>query len=142
MFGQDRTTIRRFFLETWRKHQQQQPLAPLEQIVAQAIEQHPEYHRLLEQPDLVLEQEFHPETGASNPFLHLGMHIGLQEQIVADRPTGISAIFRELLQKAADPHQLEHQLMECLEQVLWEAQQAQTAPDEERYLECARKLLE
>jgi hypothetical protein len=141
MFGQDRTAMRRFFLETWQKHQRRQHLEPLEQIIAQAIEQHPEYHRLLEQPDLVLEQEFHPEAGGANPFLHLGMHIGLQEQVAADRPAGIAGIYRELMLKNGDPHQAEHQLMECLERILWEAQQSQTVPDEENYLECARKLL-
>jgi hypothetical protein len=141
MFGQDRTAMRRFFVETWRKHQQQQHLEPLEQIIAKAIQLHPEYHRLLEQPDLVLDQEFHPEAGRVNPFLHLGMHIGLQEQVTADRPAGIATIYRELLLKSDDPHQAEHQLMQCLEQVLWEAQQSHSAPDDASYLECARKLL-
>jgi hypothetical protein len=141
MYGQDRTAMRRFFLETWHKHQQQQPLEPLEQIIAQVIKQHPEYHHLLGQPDRALEQEFHPEGGASNPFLHLGMHIGLQEQISADRPAGIATIYRELLLKSGDPHQAEHRLMECLERVLWEAQQSHSTPDDEDYLECARNLL-
>jgi hypothetical protein len=91
---------------------------------------------------LHLEQEFHPEAWATNPFLHLGMHIGLQEQIATDRPTGISAIYRQLLLKSGDTHQAEHRLMECLERTLWEAQQSQSAPDEESYLECARRLLQ
>ncbi len=141
MFGQDRTAMRRFFIEAWRKHRSGEPLEPLQQIIAGIIRQHPEYHRLLEHPELILEREFLPEEGMSNPFLHMGMHIGLQEQVSTDRPPGIAVLYRELLQKSGDPHEAEHRMMECLGRTLWEAQQSNTAPDDEGYLECLRKLL-
>lgn len=133
--------MRRFFTEAWRKHRAGEPLQPLEQLIARIVQQHPEYHGILEQPEAVLEQDFPPEAGMSNPFLHMGMHISLQEQVVTDRPAGISAVYRELSHKAGDPHEAEHQLMECLGRMLWEAQQSNTAPDEKDYLECARNLL-
>ncbi len=141
MFGQDRTTMRRFFIETWRKHQTGESLEPLQQVIAGIIQQHPEYHRLLEQPELILEREFLPEEGISNPFLHMGMHIGLQEQVSTDRPPGISALYRDLLHKSGDPHETEHRMMECLGRTLWEAQRSNSTPDEESYLECLRGLL-
>ncbi|MCG8428368.1 MAG: DUF1841 family protein [Chromatiales bacterium] len=141
MFGNDREQMRRFFTESWRKFKQQQPLQPLEQLIVEVVKKHPEYHALLEIPDKVLDRDYLPEQGETNPFLHLSMHIGLSEQISTDRPAGITALYRQLLEKYQDAHEVEHQLMECLGMMLWEAQRNNTMPDEQKYLECVKSLL-
>ena len=87
------------------------------------------------------EKDYTPEGGETNPFLHLGMHISLREQLDTDRPRGIALLYRQLSQRAVDLHQAEHWLMECLGQTLWEAQRNNQMPDEQAYLECARRLL-
>ena len=84
--------------------------------------------------------EFLPETGDANPFLHLAMHLSLQEQISTDRPTGITALYQQLTRLTGDPHTADHQLMECLGVMLWEAQRNHALPDESAYLECVRGL--
>ena len=101
----------------------------------------PEYHPLIEDEEAALDRDFLPEGGESNPFLHLGMHISLQEQIGSDRPAGITALYRQMVLKTGDSHQAEHRLMECLGRMLWEAQRAQRLPDEQAYLECVRSIL-
>ena len=141
MFGNDRTGMRRVFTGAWRKLGQNEPLDPLEQLIAEIIRQHPEYHPLIEDEEAALDRDFLPEGGESNPFLHLGMHISLQEQIGSDRPAGITALYRQMVLKTGDSHQAEHQLMECLGRMLWEAQRAGQMPDEQGYLECVRSLL-
>ena len=141
MFGSDRTQMRRVFTEAWRKQQSGEPLEPLEQVIAYIERQHPEYHRILESPEQALQQEFLPETGDANPFLHLAMHLSLQEQISTDRPTGITALYQQLTRLTGDPHTADHQLMECLGVILWEAQRNNALPDESAYLECIRRLL-
>jgi hypothetical protein len=141
MFGNDRTAMRRFFTEAWRKRVAREPLEPLERLVSEAIGQHPEYHPLIEAPELALEQEFLPESGQTNPFLHLGMHIGLQEQVTTDRPAGIAALYRRLVIQSDDIHKTEHRMMECLGRMLWDAQRTGQMPDETGYLECVRSLL-
>jgi hypothetical protein len=125
MFGNNREDIRRFYQSTWQKHQAGTALQGLELLVAQVIRQHPEYHKLITQ-DTALAQDFSPEDGQTNPFLHMGMHITLAEQLGSDRP---------------DIHQAEHQMMECLGLVLWEAQKQNRTPDEKNYLACLRKLI-
>ncbi|MCB1873426.1 MAG: DUF1841 family protein [Gammaproteobacteria bacterium] len=142
MFGNNRTEIRRVFTEAWRKHRANEQATPLETLISGIIAQHPEYHRLIENPDAALERDFLPEGGESNPFLHLGMHISVQEQLGTDRPVGISMLYQQLTAVVGDTHEAEHQLMECLGRMLWEAQSAATAPDEQAYLACVRKLIQ
>lgn len=133
IFSQDRSTLRQFFLQTWTKRTQGQPLEPLEKIVAQVIEHHPEYHAYLQSQDSV-ERDFSPEEG--NPFLHMSMHIAIHEQLSTAMPTGIIEAYQALLSRYQDPHQAEHHMIECLGEALWQAQQNNQAPDEAAYLQC------
>jgi len=139
MYGNDPAHYRRFFSEVWRKHREGAALQPLEEMVAHIIVDHPEYHRLLEDP-ATLDQDYAPESGHTNPFLHMGLHIAIQEQLAADRPVGIRGIYQELMQRHADPHEVEHRMAECLAESIWEAQRNSSAPDEAVYLERLRRL--
>ncbi|OGT19902.1 MAG: hypothetical protein A2V90_02255 [Gammaproteobacteria bacterium RBG_16_57_12] len=142
LFGQDRDQLRRQFFEAWRKRRTRLPLTPLEQTIAGVIAMHPEYHSLLENEDRLLQHDYLPEeAGATNPFLHLGLHIALHEQLGTDRPAGIRDLARQLLLKIKDPHETEHRMMECLAETLWQSQRNHTFPDEQGYLNCLRNLL-
>jgi hypothetical protein len=140
LFGQDREQIRLFYCEAWRKFSQGLPMEPLEDLVAMVISEHPEYHRLLEIPEQALERDYLPEMGESNPFLHMGMHIAIREQLSIDRPPGIVQAYQAALARLGDAHELEHRVMECLAEMIWQAQRNGTAPDEEAYLECVKQL--
>jgi hypothetical protein len=141
MFGNDRREMRRFFTDAWSKHKSGVPMEPMEQLIAEIIQHHPEYHSLLEQADLAVERDFLPEMGEANPFLHLSMHVSLQEQISTDRPLGITAAYKQLVMNKADAHAAEHMMMECIGQMIWEAQTNNSTPNELKYLECVKKLL-
>ena len=136
---QSRDEVRQVYLDVWRKLQQNGLLEPMEAIIAEVIEIHPEYHSLLEQNEDIRQQEFTPEQGRTNPFLHMGMHIALREQAGADRPPGIQAIYHRLVASRGQ-HEAEHAMMECLGQSLWNAQRNGIAPDESEYLDCLKKL--
>ena len=140
MFGQDRSQLRHLFFAAWHKYLAQQPLDPLEQLIASIVQQHPEYHALLGTSEEALDKDFLPELGQSNPFMHMGMHIAIREQLSTDRPAGITAAHQQLLLRLQDQHETEHQIMECLGRVLWESQQNNTPPDETAYLRCVQKL--
>jgi hypothetical protein len=140
MFSNNRESMRRVFIDAWRKSRSKQPLQPLEQLVAEVVRKHPEYHRLLEADDKALQREFLPEGGETNPFLHMGMHISLQEQIGSDRPPGIRDLYRRIAERMGDAHEAEHRMMDCLGLSLWEAQRAGTQPDEIAYLACLNQL--
>ena len=106
-------------------------------LIVDVALQHPEYQGLLEDPDSV-DRDFLPETGDSNPFLHLAMHIAIEEQLSTGRPPGIRKIYKELLIRLPDKHTVRHQMMECLSRLIWQAQRDQLPPDEGAYLDCLK----
>jgi len=145
MFNPTRDDVRRFFCETWAKHRTGQVLTPLESTALWWIEAHPEYHALLDDPDRALTEDFTVERGITNPFLHLSMHLALAEQLSIDQPPGIRATFAGLAARAGGEHPAAHQAMECLGEVVWQAQRASLPADpaaiNAAYLEClARRL--
>jgi len=109
----------------------------MEQMAADIISWHPEYHELLSQPDAI-QQDFTIEKGQTNPFLHMSMHLAIQEQLSVDQPPGIRLAYQGLL-KRCDEHEAQHRIMEALGEVVWEAQRLGTPLDNERYLELIRR---
>jgi len=138
--GQSREQLRRLYLEAWRKFTARAPLEPLEAQVAAVVAEHPEYVRWLEAGEAALAAEFTPEGGQQNPFLHMGLHLAIREQVATNRPAGIAAIHAALAARMGDVHAAEHAMLEPLAQALWEAQRAGKMPDEQAYLERLRAL--
>lgn len=136
MFAPSRDQARQFFFETWRKYRQREILSGLEDLALEVILQHPEYHRMLEDPDRYRDQDYLPEAGDTNPFLHMGMHLAIKEQLSIDQPPGIRERFRRLADKTGSEHDATHITMECLAEMLWQAQRNQAAPDASLYLDC------
>lgn len=132
IFSNQREQLRNFYIEAWRKAKSNQPLNALEQQITQVIFDHPEYHAYLDN-EKSLEADFPPELGQSNPFLHMGLHLGLREQIATNRPSGIREIYQQLLLKH-DSLETEHLMMEHLVESIWQAQRNNTMPDEDIYL--------
>ena len=141
MFPQDRSQLRQIFFNAWQKHQANAAMEPLEQLIATIVAQHPEYHAVLNKPEHHLAKDYHAELGQTNPFLHMALHISIQEQLSTQRPSGIVELYQRLLEKLTDPHEVEHQMMTCLSEMIWQAQQDQSPPDESQYLACLDKLI-
>jgi hypothetical protein len=137
---QDRSGLRRHYVEAWRKHRAGTPLEPLEHQLVTVIEQHPEYHPLFESDEQALGRDYTPESGQSNPFLHLGLHLAIREQVATDRPAGIAAVHRELSRRLGDAHEAEHRMLEKLGEAMWFSQRTGRPPDEAAYLESLRQL--
>lgn len=140
MFNMDRDQSRQMFFQSWRKHINQEVLEPMESLIVEVIQLHPEYHMLLTNPESSQDKDYFPEMGETNPFLHMGLHIAIKEQISIDQPFGIKHHYQRLLNKHQDPHIVEHQIMECLAQMIWEAQRNHSMPNNELYLECIARL--
>ncbi len=136
---QSREQLRRMYCEAWRKFRAGAPLAPLEAQIAAVIAEHTEYASLLESPQ-ALSLEFTPESGRENPFLHLGLHLAIREQVSTDRPAGIAGVHATLCRRFGEAHAAEHAMIERLAETLWEAERFGRMPDEERYLERLRML--
>ena len=139
MFNPSRAEARQFFIDTWRKYRNQEPLTGMESVVVEAVSAHPEYHRALESPDEFLDKDFPPEFGDVNPFLHLSMHVAIAEQLAIDQPAGIAAACTRLQLKLASDHEARHIILDCLGEMLWQSQRTGTPPDAALYLACIER---
>jgi len=138
IFGQDRNELRKMYADAWKKHCDKTPMTTLEVQIAAVVEWHPEYQEDVMSEDL--DKDFTPDGGKTNPFLHMGLHLGIREQVATNRPPGIASIITTITSKCGDAHAAEHQMIDCLAETLWEAQSHNTAPDEQKYLERLQRL--
>lgn len=136
-----RDELRRAYSEAWRKHRERAPLTPLEAMLADLIGIHPEYQSVVQDADTALAFEPAAAAATENPFLHLGLHMAVREQVAIDRPPGVRDLHRRLQAHYGDVHGAEHVLMEALAEALWEAQRSGRPPDESQYLDRARARL-
>jgi len=138
VFNPTRDQARLFLIDAWAKRRNKVPATPLETLTADLIELHPEYHELLEAED-ALQREWTPEQGETNPFLHLALHLSIEEQLSIDQPPGIRAAFEALLARKGDRHDALHTVLDCLGETMWRAQRDRAEPDGAAYLECLRQ---
>lgn len=129
------------FFSSWFNYRQKKQLQPLEKQIVDVILMHPEYHALLEGGLPADSKAYFPELGQTNPFLHMGLHLALRDQVATDRPAGIASIYQKLLKKHTHESTVEHMIMEPLAECLWQAQRTRSMPDETTYLEACRQLL-
>lgn len=143
MFNPSRDDVRRFFCGVRRKTTASHPLTPLEAVAACWIDAHPEYHELLDDEPRALGEDFGVEQGTTNPFLHLAMHLALDEQRSIDQPAGMRAAFDALVTRAGSEHDAAHEAMECLGRIVWEARRSALPADgatiNAAYLDCLRR---
>ena len=134
LFNPSRDEVREFFFGTWAKYQQNLVLTDLEKIALGVMHMHPEYHAILAAPEQFKSQEYFPEFGETNPFLHMSLHVSIVEQINIDQPIGIAAIFAALKAKHQNEHDALHDMLECLAETVWQAQRNNAALDSTAYL--------
>ena len=136
MFTSDRSKQRQYLKQAWEKYTRQDQLEPLELQLAKIVEKHPEYHDLIKN----LDSEYFPEQGNTNPFLHINLHLTLQDQLTMDQPKGIRGIHNRLLVKIKDEHEVEHMMMEHIAEMIFNAQKNNTAFDLNGYITALKKL--
>ncbi|MBI4755313.1 MAG: DUF1841 family protein [Betaproteobacteria bacterium] len=139
MFNPTRDQVRQFFIDAWRKERERQPLSPLEDLAVGVVQLHPEYLGALEGGEAALARDYPPEQGETNPFLHLSLHLAIEEQMSIDQPPGIRKAFDVARARLGDNHRALHVLLDCLAETVWRAERDHKAPDGLAYLECVRR---
>jgi Domain of unknown function (DUF1841) len=139
MFAPTQNDVRRFFCDAHRKRLDGVPLTPLETLAVDWIDEHPEYHADLSDLDAALAAVYEVEGGRTNPFLHLSMHLSISEQVGIDQPRGIRQAFELLAARKGSAHEAQHEVMECLGEMIWASQRSGLPPDGDRYIDCVRR---
>ena len=138
MFAPSRDQARQFFFDTWKKYRNGETLSALEQIALTVVSLHPEYHALLDDPERNRDREYTPADGAVNPFLHLSLHLAIEEQLSIDQPPGLCAEFERIRAATGSEHAAKHAVLECLGETIWQAQRTGGQPDQALYLNCLK----
>jgi hypothetical protein len=139
VFSPTRDQARRFFFETWQRYKAAEPMEGLQSVALEIFLMHPEYHAILDDPERFSDADWPPESGALNPFLHLSLHLAVQEQLSIDQPRGIRQAFEQLRIRLGDQHEALHEVVDCLGETVWQAQRDGQPPDEAAYLDCLRR---
>jgi Domain of unknown function (DUF1841) len=138
MFNPSRDQARAFFIESWRKRRANEPMEAMEQLVADIVASHPEYHALFENPDAA-DKDFSPEDGQINPFLHVSLHLAIEEQLAIDQPPGLRAAYEACLAKRGNAHEARHDVLDALGETIWEAQRGGKEMDALAYVERVKR---
>jgi hypothetical protein len=136
MFSPSRDEVREMFFRAWRSYRDGVPLTGIESLALEVILQHPEYHAMLDQPERYRDRDYVDET---NPFLHMSLHLALEEQLSIDQPPGIRSRWDALLRRCGDRHEALHHALECLAETVWRSQRDGLAPDAVSYLSCLER---
>lgn len=134
--------VRRFFCTVYAKAIDNITLDAIETIASLWIDEHPEYHADLNDVNaalLNLSNIVNTDDGKTNPFLHLSMHLTISEQCSIDQPKGIRQAVELLTARLDSLHDAHHIVMECLGQMIWDAQQNKTPPDGQAYVEAVQR---
>lgn len=139
MFQPSQSDVRRFFCAAYARSRAALPLDPMQALAARWVDEHPEYHADLADEAAALEAVYTVEEGRTNPFLHLSMHLTIEEQLAIDQPSGIRQAVELLAARRQSLHAAHHEVMECLGDMIWASQKSGLPPDGQAYLENVRR---
>ena len=135
LFNPSRDEVRAFFFDAWAKFKAQQTLTALEKMALSVMHMHAEYYAILDKPEQFKHQEYFPEFGETNPFLHMSLHLSILEQISINQPIGIADIYAQLITKYQNEHDAQHAILECLAETIWQAQRNNIGLDSTQYVQ-------
>lgn len=141
MFDINTYDVRKFFANVW-KNRFNKNLDLMEKRALNIILAYPQYHYYLENIEKYLNYDFTPEKSQTNPFLHLSLHLSIQEQVSIDQPLGIREIHLKLCNKYNNNWvEAENKMMDYLVEMIWEAQKNNTPFNENLYIESLKLLI-
>ncbi|MDQ6965261.1 MAG: DUF1841 family protein [Mariprofundales bacterium] len=120
---------RQLFWAAWQKSQTGRRLSDLEQRIVGVIAIHPEYHGLFADRERFIDADEWADGGV-NPYLHLSLHLALEEQLATSQPPAVVAALQRLISiKGLERHAALHTLLELLAEMVHQAQQSGGEPD-------------
>ncbi len=145
-----RSDMRRYFCEVYAKWRRGEPLDAMEALLSAWMQEHPEYHAALAQPQQPTQPQLQPQSlqghapqpehaDSANPFLHLSMHLALSEQCSIDQPHGIRQAMELLAARLPSLHDAHHAAMDCLGEMIAHSQRTGQPLDGDGYLACVQR---
>ncbi len=139
MYNPTRDQVRQFFFDAWKKYREGALLEGLEKTAIGIVLEHPEYHAILDHPERYADRDYIPEQGETNPFLHMSLHLAIEEQLSIDQPPGIKREFERILAARGDRHDALHSVLECLAELVWQSNRNGAPFSADAYLDGLRR---
>ncbi|MCY7370592.1 MAG: DUF1841 family protein [Polaromonas sp.] len=139
MFTPSQADVRRFFCTVHAKTRSGEPLDAMQTLASQWLSEHPEYSDDFAHLETAIGTMYDVESGRTNPFLHLSMHLTISEQCSIDQPRGIRRAVELLAAKRNSLHDAHHEAMECLGKMVWESQRSGRPPEGAAYIDCVQR---
>lgn len=114
-----------FFLQAWKKHLQGSKLSDLESQVRDVLLLYPQYISELNQDKTYPLED--------NPYIQMGLHLTVWDQVRTNRPEGIRPWFLEAC-VANSQKEVEQLMLMVLRQTVYVSYQAGNLPCEQKYL--------
>lgn len=119
---------RAFLFNLWEKIQGEDPLSPLEKQIERIIDMHPETHSVLSNRETFEAHEF--DADEPDPFAHIGLHSVVVEMISNDSPRGIRSVYDRRVTQTDNKHEVQHEIMSALFEILIESTDREPEFDE------------
>lgn len=133
---------RKVFWDAWYQDKNRLPLDPLQVRIVRILHLHPEYHHHFNDMERFLDHDPN-STDTGNFYLHLSLHLAIEEQIAVRQPPEVAAWMEMAVQhKHQERHQALHAALEALGETMAEAQQQGKEPDSESYVLRIKRLIQ
>lgn len=131
---------RTFLFDLWEKIQSGNSLSSMEKQIERIIDMHPETHSVLANRETFEAHEF--DMDEPDPFAHIGLHSVVVEMIANDSPGGIRSFYDRWVSQTGDKHEVQHEIMSALFDVLIKSTDEELELDENARLmeQLAKKL--
>jgi hypothetical protein len=127
------------FLEIWKNRANSEIFTTEEKHIADAMEEHREYHKLWNSGD-IYQVLNHP--GDEDPFYHVVVHSILEQQAEMNSPEEVGDALQHLLKKGASRHEAVHAMGVILADEMFEMLRNQKPFDNDRYRQRLGKFLD
>ena len=122
------------------KQRKEEPLTGLEQMVAQVMEEHPEFEPFWDQGERMA---YPQEIGESvvNPLVHTGLHVVVEKQIREDDPEEVRLLLGRLVEKGKSRHEALHVIAQVWGSHYFQSVRRGNPMEELSYIESLKILL-
>jgi hypothetical protein len=122
---------RRKIQEVWQKAKEEEELSREEDRLAKILLEHREYQEIWEKIPLNPERE----TGGVNPYLHVSLHLAIENQIVEENPRQVNRYLSKKLAQGIDRHKIIHEIAAIFCESLFDTLKYQKPFDRIRYIQ-------
>lgn len=135
-----RSLNRQYMYEIWQhaKANDLDQLSEEEQQIGKLMLEHEEYHNQFEFADALEDYQFDPESGV-NPFLHISIHVIVENQLKSKQPIEAYQFYNSIRRKKVSHHETIHLIGNIFAPLMFQVLKRKEPFDNELYQQLLKK---